>query len=146
MKMKLLIAGICIALCGVLVPFAEVSAEESEIKTAHITDEEFKDILEEQISNLVSARSTSYSLDWKVPAKTRYVTGYFEKSKGSSIQIAVTLSKSARAGIINFDGTITYAEGTSITKSFKINKTGSYCVFIQNTNSTAITSKGYYAK
>ncbi len=138
MKVKLLIAGICMVLCGMLVPFAEVSAEESEIKTAQLTDEEFRDILEVQISSLVSTRATSYSLDWKVPAKTRYVTGYFEKSKDSTVQIVVNLSKSGRAGILRFNGTAYYSEGKSISTSFKIPATDSYCVFIQNTNSESI--------
>lgn len=146
MKVKLWIAGICMVLCGVLVPFAEVSAEGSEIKTAQLTDEEFRDILEVQISSLVSTRATSYSLDWKVPKKTRYVTGYFKKSKDSTIKLSVVLSKSGKAGIIRFDGTAYFSEGTNITMNFKVPATDSYCVFVQNPNSESITSKGYYVK
>lgn len=146
MKVKLWIAGICMVLCGVLVPFAEVSAEESEIKTAQLTDEEFRDILEVQISSLVSTRATSYSLDWKVPKKTRYVTGYFEKAKDSTVQVVTNLSKKGKAGIIRFNGTVYFSEGTSISTSFKIPATDSYCVFVENPNSESITSKGYYIK
>lgn len=146
MKVKLWIAGICMVLCGLLVPFAEVSAEGSEIKTAQLTDEEFRDILEVQISSLVSARATSYSLDWKVPAKTRYVTGYFEKAKDSSIKLSAVLSKKGKAGVIRFNGTVYFSEGTNITMDFKVPATDSYCVFVENPNSESITSKGYYIK
>ncbi len=146
MKVKLWIAGICMVLCGILVPFVEVSAEESEIKTAQLTDEEFRDILEVQISSLVSTRAISYSLDWKVPAKTRYVTGYFEKTKDSTIKLSVVLSKSGKAGIIRFNGTAYYSEGTNITINFKVPETDKYCVFVENPNSDSITSKGYYVK
>lgn len=147
MKVKMLIASICIVLCGVLVPFFSVSAaEELEEKTAYITDEEFSDIIEEQVSNLVSTRAMSYSLNWRIPAKRRCVTGYFKMSEGSYVSVVTTLSKTAWAGIIKSTGEVRYVEGTKINKTFEIDEAGYYCVFIQNKNDKYITSKGYYFK
>lgn len=147
MKVKMLIAGICIVLCGVMVPFLGVSAaEEQEEKTAYITDEEFNDIIEEQVSNLVNARVTSYSLNWRVPANRRCVTGYFKMSEDSSISVVTTLSKTGWAGIIKSTGEVRYVEAKKVNKTFEIDEAGYYCVFIQNKNDTYITSTGYYFK
>lgn len=144
MKVQLLFAGICVMLFGIFIPSFKVSAEELEEYVGYITDPEFQGIVEEEISNLVSARTAAYTLNWTVPANTRYATAYFHKDAGTSVVIALELSKSAMAGILSFSGEVRYVKGTSLYHGFSITESDSYKVFVQNTNSSSITAKGYY--
>lgn len=147
MRIKLFFMGICLMVCGVLMPSVYVAAQEQqEVQTAHISDVELQNIVEEEISSLIVTRATQYNISWTVPAETRYVTGSFSKSEGSSIYVVVSLSKSGWAGIIDASGNITYVSGKSISKSFSIDKAGTYRVFVQNNGSSSLTASGYYQK
>ncbi len=113
--------------------------------TAHISDPAFAGIIEESMGNIIEDRANSRSLNVTVASARRYTTIYFNVSKGSSIQISATLSKSGNVGIIDIDGYIRYVTGTRINHSFAISQTNAYCVFVQNLNSVSITATGSYA-
>lgn len=149
MKRKLLLASICLVLCGLWGPNMSVLAEETEEleeKTAYLTDTEFKYIIEESVEDLYNIMSSSYSMNWTIKKKTRKVTSFFTKYSGSTISIGVELSNTGKAGIIGADGVMRYVEGTSLYKSFSISQTQLYLVFVQNDNNSSITSTGYYYK
>lgn len=146
MKSKLLLAGICMMLCAVFVPAVNVSAAEQEEKVAHITDEEFQGIEIQTITSPIAVYATQYGLNWTVPKNIMYATDYFSKSKGSSINISVTLTKSCDVGIMSYEGGLRYLTGTSINHTFNITKTDKYKVFIRNNNSSSVTSSGYYTR
>lgn len=145
MKARLFLYGICMMLVGLFVFDTEVSAQEMQEYTAHVSDPEFQGMIEESMSNIINARATSRSISWTVPSKRRYTTVYFGVSAGKYISLNLTLSKSAKAGIIDADGIVRYVTGTDIEHGFAITTTNSYCVFVQNLNSSSITAKGSYA-
>ncbi len=130
---------------GVMSSSTEVCAQELQEYTAHISDPEFRAIVEASMGEIISTRASSRSFDTKVVAGARYTSAYFQVSSGKHISVAATLSLSGRVGIINSTGTVRYVQGTNINHVFNINTTDYYCVFIQNLNSTAITAKGSYA-
>lgn len=144
MKMKSIVVGICMVLCMVIMPSFVASAEELEEQTAYLTDVEVKEIVEEDISNIINSRISAYSLSWTVPANTRYGTSYFRKEAGTSVGVDVDVSKSCKVGILDDDGVLRYVTGTTITHTFSITKTNDYKVVVQNDNSSSVTAKGYY--
>lgn len=144
MKGKMLLAGICLVLCGLLVPHQTASAEELEEHTAYLTDDEFRYVIEESMEDIYNIMSDSYSMSWTIKKNRRRTTAFFVKYANSTISIGVELSMSGKAGIIGNDGIIRYVEGTSLYKSFAITTSQTYAVFIQNDHSTSMTSSGYY--
>lgn len=144
MKVKLLFAAICMMLCGIVVPCTLVSAQEMEEKTGYITDEEFRVILEEEISNLVTARMSAYPIDWEVPGETRYATPYFHQEEGSKFAVNAELSKSCMVGLIGLSGVVRYVEGKTVSHTFKNIEKGYYKFFVHNKNTGKVTVKGYY--
>lgn len=144
MKAKLLLAGICMMLCGIVMPSVTVSAQEMEERTGYITDEEFRGILEEEISNLISARASAYPVNWEVPGKTRYATPYFYQEEGSKVIVNVELSKSCMVGLLGFSGVVRYVEGETVSHTFKDIEKGYYKFFVHNKNKGSVTVKGYY--
>lgn len=146
MKTKLLLAAICVTLCGMIMPGASASAQELEEQTAYITDAGFGDVTEQMISTGITPYTTRVPLNWTVPKKTMYTTNYFKKSKGSSITVDLTLSASAKVGIMRTDGLITYVTGKSVYHTFKIDEDSYYAVIVQNDNDSSITASGNYYK
>lgn len=146
MKLKLLLAGACFALCCLFIPAATVSAEEMVEKTGHILEPEFAGLVEISMGSIIETRSTAYTIDWTVKKNVRKTTGYFKKSADTSINLGVDLSKSGKAGILDINGNVRYVEGKSIYYSFAITKSNYYAVFVQNPNSSSITASGYYVK
>ena len=144
MKMKSIIVGICMMLCAVVIPSFISSAEELEEQTVYLTDAEMKEIIEQEISNLVNSRTTAYALNWTVPANTRYGTSYFRKTAGTTVIITAKLSKSCKVGVLNDDGLLRYVTGTTISHTFSITEANDYKVFVQNDNSSSVTVSGYY--
>ena len=144
MKIKLIISSICMMLCAMIMPSIVVSAAELEEQTVYLTDAEMEEIIEEEISNLINSRTSSYALNWTVPANTRYGTSYFRKEAGTSVIIAAKLSKSCKVGVLNDDGLLRYVTGTTISHTFSITETNDYKVFVQNDNSSSSTVSGYY--
>lgn len=146
MKLKLILAGACFALCCLFVPAASVSAEELTEQTGHITDPEFAGMVEESMGSIIETMSTAYTINWTIKKKSRKYTGYFKKLNGSYIDLGVELSKTGRAGILDIDGNVRYLEGKSIYHSFAITEDDYYAVFIQNTSSSSMTASGYFVK
>lgn len=144
MKMKSVVVSICMLLCAVMLPSFVTSAEELEEQTIYLTDEEMEEIIVEEISNLVNARTSAYALNWTVPANARYATSYFRKEAGTSVIVDIDISKSCKAGILNSDGVFRYVTGTTITHTFSITEGHNYKVFVKNENSSSVTAKGYY--
>lgn len=144
MKMKSIIVSICMMLCAVMLPSVVASAEELEEQTEYLTETEMEAIIEEEISNLINARTTAYSLSWTVPANMSYGTSYFRKEAGTSVTIDVALSKSCKVGIINSSGIFRYVTGTSVNHTFSITEGHNYKVMVKNENSSSSTVKGYY--
>ncbi len=143
--MKKILIAMLLMVCGVMFSCKLASAQEMQEYTAHISDPEFQGIIEESMGNIVNARSTSRIIDWTVPSGKRYTTPYFSVSKGKDIAMVLTLSKSGKAGIINYEGYVRYVTGKEIDHVFSITETNSYVVFVQNLNSTSITADGGYA-
>ena len=84
------------------------------------------------------------TIDWDVPAGTRYVTGLLYLTKGTVVQIATTAQPSNVTywiGVMYPDSGIAYAEGTGAGSStFEIPKTGYYRVFVENRSSSQVLS------
>lgn len=146
MKFKLLLTSICFLLMGVLAPSVSSSAEELQEYTVQLSDEEFHKVIEESASEIFNTRYNSYAMNWTIKKNTRRTTSMFYMSSGTSIEIGVELSIWGKAGIIGFDGVARYVQGCSIYKSFDINTSQYYCVYIQNDNTVNMTSSGYYFK
>lgn len=145
MKAKWLILGLLVLFCGGVMPKDQVYAQEMQEYTAHLSEAELQELIQESMGNIVNARLTAKAIDWKVPANMTYTTSYMPVSAGNYITMSFKLSKSGRAGIIDVFGNMRYVTGTSIKHGFKINLESSYCVFVKNTNSTKITAVGSYA-
>ncbi len=145
MKKGLLFLGLCMILCGVIVPNVKVSAQELEEHTAHITDPEFAGVLQEMVENTYSTMSTAYTIDWKVSASSIKATGYFKRKAGSQVAVGIKLSGNGYVGIMSMDGVIRYVEGTTVSHAFKITEYNYYCFIVQNKTKSKITAKGHYA-
>ncbi|MCM1157906.1 MAG: hypothetical protein NC300_06715 [Bacteroidales bacterium] len=146
MKMKLLLAAICVTLCGVIMPGASASAQELEEQTAYVTDAGFRDVEKQTISTGITPYTTRVPINWTVPKKTMYTTNYFKKSKGSSITVSLTLSASAKVGVLRTDGKLVYVTGKSVYHTFELEEDSYYAVVVQNDNDSSITASGNYYK
>ena len=88
------------------------------------------------------------SLSWTVPGDTMRQTSSFYVKKGQEINVLIDIepeNKNVRVGIIDSSGKRRYVtdEGT-INHVFSITSSGTYRVFVENTNSTAVTAIGMY--
>ncbi len=154
MKRLWIIASLCLVLGMVFTPAQTVSAEEVTedpvVKTGHITDPEFRGVAWQMMGSILDSRRELYyvvcDIDWTVKANRIATTAYFYKSEGTTVSIDITTSATAWGGIISYGGKVTYIEGKKLKYSFSIPKDGSYCVFVQNNNSSKITAKGTYRK
>lgn len=144
MKKKSIVVSICMLLCAVMMPSFAVSAKEMKEQVEYFTDAEMKAIMKEEIGNIVNARVSAYTLDWKIPAKDFYGTSYFRKEAGTSVTIVVSQSKSCKIGILNSDGVFRYVTGKSVNHTFHIKKGHNFKVAAKNENSSSSTVKGYY--
>ena len=78
MKIKVLFMSLFLVMIGSMFPIVSVSAQENNtIYTEQITGDELEDIRQYMISNIISTMATKYSVNWTVPANTRYKTGTF---------------------------------------------------------------------
>ena len=83
MKAGLVVLSLLLIFCGILVPFKNVSAQEMEEYTAHISDLEFQGMIEEFMGNIVNVRSGVEIINWTVPSEKRYTAAYFGAAGGS---------------------------------------------------------------
>lgn len=154
MKKLFMVASLCLMFGIMFLPaqtvLAQEGTEEPVIKTAHITDPEFRDIAWEMMGSIVDSRielyATTYDIDWSIPAKKLYSTAYFYKKKDTMVSLNIKTSATAWAGIIDYSGKMSYVEGTKIACNFPISKSNYYCVFVQNNKSYKITASGEYRK
>lgn len=145
MKLRNLLVGVLIVLCGVMIPQIHASAQELQERTGHITDAEFQGVIETTMGSIVESRAATRTINWTVAPNERACTSFFGVAAGSYISMSFTLSQSAKVGIIDEDGYVRYVTGKSINHTFNITSSKAYCVFIQNLNPSAITVKGTYA-
>lgn len=146
MKTKVIITSICFLLMGMFIPKVPVSAEELQEYTEYLSEDEFRNVIEESAAEIFNTRATAYEMNWTIKKKTRRTSSMFYKPSGSAINIAVELSITGKAGIIGADSVIRYVQGTTLAKSFAINTSQYYCVFVQNDNNVSMTSTGHYYK
>ncbi|MCM1497413.1 MAG: hypothetical protein NC124_03000 [Clostridium sp.] len=154
MKKLLIIASLCFMFGAAVMPAQVVSAEESteetKVRTGHITDPEFRnvawDMMGSILDNQMELQYVVRDIDWTVKKKSIKTTAYFYKSKGTTVSIDITTSASAWGGIIDAGGNVKYVTGKNLEYSFTIPMNDTYCVFVQNNNSSKITAKGTYRK
>ena len=102
--------------------------------------------IEEEVITL-SANSTTKYIDWEVPAKTRKTTSQFKKSKDGTVKVVMESvdGKKIKVGIKDSDGNLSYVTTSSeISHTFKITKTGYYCVFVENMSTGTAEVSGLY--
>lgn len=144
MKQKLLLAGLCLVLCGILMPAKNVAAQDYQI--GHITDPEYADTTIVTVDDEVAPYASIYTIDWSIPKYQMYTSGYFYKKKGEGISINVRLSQYGRAGIISSAGTMYYQDGQSIYFPFTVPADGYYAAFVKNLQGSSITAVGTYTR
>lgn len=91
----------------------------------------------------------SGTIDWEVPAGTRYVTAAFYMKKGTIVDIATTASPrdvTYWIGVMYPDSGLAIAEGTGAgAASFTIPATGYYRILVENRSATTVlTARGTY--
>lgn len=144
MKQKLLLAGICLMLCGILFPAKNVAAQDYQI--GHITDAEYEDTTIVTVDDEISPYASIYNINWSIPKYQMYTSGYFYKKKGEAIGVNVYLSQPGRAGVISSAGTMYYKDGQAITMNFPVPADGYYAVFVKNLLGSSITATGGYTR
>ena len=75
-------------------------------------------------------------------------TPVFRGTTGGSITVTMEITpdnKTVSVGIVEPDGTRRYVNGSRLVyHEFKLDQSGSYRVFVQNNNSTAVEVEGSY--
>ncbi len=146
MKGKILFSTLSLMFCLLFVPDLKVSAgkvKEQVVYEEKLTDEEFRQLLEEAISDTYASVLTTKTLvNWTVKANSRKTTLFAYQPKNTSVSIGFKLSRTGWAGIIGGDGVVHYIPGTSIYYSFNIDKAQNYLVFVQNNSNAALTATG----
>lgn len=123
-------------------------AEEIESMTVEMIEEEYR----EDADNIIIAEnlmmySGGISIDWSVPAKTLVRSeSAISLEEGDKVTISVFTNpegKSVRAGLLTPYGTKWYASGTgSVGTTFEIKTSGSYTIFVENTDSVTFSAIG----
>lgn len=93
--------------------------------------------------------NSSGSFSWTVGTNVRKTSGEFSASSGETITVVASIAPadvSVKVGIIEPDGTRRSVTGKDVvTHAFKLDQTGSYKVFVENTNTTSVTANGGYS-
>ncbi len=96
---------------------------------------------------VVATRAGS-NFSWTVSGDTMKQTSSFHVKAGQEISVRVLIdpeNKNVKAGIIDDSGKRRYVEGEGIIEySFSITSSGSYRMFVENTNSVAVTVMAMY--
>ena len=96
----------------------------------------------------VVATGAGANFSWTVSGDTMKQTSSFYVEAGQEITVVAGIepgNKNVKAGIIDSSGGRRYVTGEeTINHSFSITSSGSYRMFIENTNSTAVTVTGTY--
>lgn len=113
--------------------------------TEEATDSSAKNVIEIETNSL---SRTVKGLDVTVSANTIAKTASFSANKDGTITVTVSVTpsnKSVRVGIIEPDGTKRYVTSSgTISHTFSLTATGSYRVFVENTNSVSVSVEGSY--
>ena len=95
-----------------------------------------------------STRGTSASFQWTVNSYSMKHTANFYCSVGDVIYVTSFINptdKTVKVGVINPNGTRQYVLGSgSIFGQFTAQTSGEYMLFVENTNSVAVTASGGY--
>lgn len=95
-------------------------------------------------------RSPAVSFEWTVEANASKKTSSFEMSSGGLINVDVSVEPAdldVRVGIIGPDKRKRYITGSGrITHIFSLDQSGSYSVFVENTNNQKVYVEGCYIK
>ena len=91
---------------------------------------------------------SSGSFNWSVSNGVRKTSTEFSAKSGGSISVTVRVSptdKTVRAGIIEPDGTRRYTSGKeALYKTFLLDQTGTYKVYVENNSGSKVTVEGNY--
>lgn len=100
-----------------------------------------------EVGNMIKS-SKAGSFNWTVNAKTLKMTPGFTVSAGGSIVVTVyakPTDKEIRVGIVEPSGTYRFVYGSGmINHVFTAKSSGTYRVYVENTNSSAVTVQGTY--
>lgn len=149
LKKRLCIAVIVFCFLGMgesLVSAAEDSNEDLEY-TPVILEKGFMIELAEETG--ITPFAVRTVVNWKVNPKTLKSSSGFKKTAGSTIEIKVNVKpqKKVWIGIMSANtGKIYQSTTTGVYKTFKIKKTDTYHVFVQNFSSGSIQAIGYYRR
>lgn len=117
-----------------------------ELEEYTVEEDADSDIIEEKAPAWDISRSFPYSIDWTVGAKVRMVSSEFQMNSGDTISISALLNPddlTVDIGIINPDNTRTYVSGSdSVYHKFTVSQSGTYKVFVQNSNSKEVRVTG----
>lgn len=105
-----------------------------------------EEVAEEPDIVLFSNRST---INWKVKAGVLKRSVSFQKKAGEKIRINIRVNpnKKVWVGIIRENGQKIYSQTTTgLSKTFNVEKTGKYSVFVQNKSSSTVQIVGYYER
>lgn len=95
---------------------------------------------------MFSRSGTAFNFNWTVANGVRKVTDEFSAEAGGQITITVIVSpsnKSVKVGIVKPDGKRSYTTGSgTVCKSFSLNASGKYKVFVENNSGTKVTVNG----
>jgi beta-lactamase regulating signal transducer with metallopeptidase domain len=96
-----------------------------------------------------NARTEENPFKWTIAKNAATTTSTFSASSGQTIYVTVVATSSSatfRAGIIEPDGTLRYAnsEDGVVYHAFELDQTGKYSVYVQNMGSSSITVNGSY--
>lgn len=126
----------------------EVEEPYEPVEYEEFTDHGPAEGIREEIGETEQVTRSMKTLTWNVGSRTTKKTAGFSASKGQTVSISVWISpttKSIKAGIVDSSGNRRYVTGKeSISHSFEIKKTGTYRVFVENTNASAVDVEGSY--
>jgi beta-lactamase regulating signal transducer with metallopeptidase domain len=115
----------------------------------YIDDADSVDIVEVEGTVKTPRGSSSGTFNWDIPGYVLKYTSSFSAKSGQTISVAGVISpsdKTVKVGIVQPDGTKRYINASgSFSHDFALDQTGSYNVYITNTNSTEVTVLGGYS-
>lgn len=98
----------------------------------------------------ISMARTTNTIDWSVPAGSKYMTGSFNMSNGDTLSVAAKSTpsgKTVRIGIQYQDGTQYYMNCTgSLAGSFPVTRSGLYRFYIENVSDVEVRVEGSYVR
>ena len=97
----------------------------------------------------ISTWATNVSFSWNVKSGYRVKSGEFYKAQGSTVTVSGVIdpAKTMEIGIINRNGEKWYVKTSrGFTKTFTVQKSGYYRVYVANDNSVTVNVTGGYQR